>query len=68
MVFPRIVTDPTTSSNKLYFMPQDVAAALGRLYLKLYWGEITQSEYDEKAQIIVDGARTRIGVIRNIGG
>jgi hypothetical protein len=68
MNLPRIATDPTMSSNKLYFMPQDVVAALGRLYLKLYWGEITQSEYDEKAQVIVDGASTRIGVIRNIGG
>lgn len=68
MNLPKIATDPTMSSNTLYFMPDDVAAALARLYWELRQGRITQSEYDERGSRLIDESRTRIGVIRNIGG
>jgi hypothetical protein len=68
MDLPKIATDPTTSSNALYFMPDDVAAALARLFWELRGGRITESEYNEKADRIVQASKTRIGVIRNIGG
>jgi len=68
MDLPKIATDPTMSSNTLYFMPDDVARLLAHLYLKKYWGQITESEYNQRAEAVMAGAVSRIGVIRNLGG
>jgi hypothetical protein len=53
--------------NNIYLVPDNVYSAMVKLYLDLDAGRITQEEYNEMADRLVQASKDSIAVIKNVG-